>query len=161
MSLFRKVIFGLIAFLDIVLRYAANGAMVVSVRSIGLWAFPAYFGLGMLWTGLVFFLLVPPKSTKQFSYGGSPWLKKRLEMDPSRFRSPTWKWIAAKGQMVLVTASVIFLGSLPAALLIRFFGYRERKAWLYAFVANALATVIVVALSFGIANLVYNLTHRL
>jgi hypothetical protein len=129
----------------IVANLAISGAIIAGVRFLGWWALPGHFALGMLLAALVFVLLLPPHRKAIFAAG---WAKK-LTLDEGRFQSGVWPWFRKRGPFVLVLAANFLVGPFFAALVIRFLGLRERKAWSYAFVTTLLSSVFWVAVYLG------------
>jgi hypothetical protein len=140
-----KIGYALGAAAAIGVNLAFSGVIVAGVRLLGYWALPAHFGLGMLLTGLVLIILLPPQRKALFAAG---WAKK-LTLDDSRFEKGVWPWFRKKGPFVLVLAANFLIGPFFAALVIRFLGLREQKAWMYAFVTTLICSAFWISVYLG------------
>lgn len=129
----------------VVVNLMISGTIIAGVRLLGWWAFPAHFGLGMLLSGIVLVVLLPPKRKGYFS---SRWAHK-LSVDERRFSRGVWPWIRKRGSFALVLAANFLVGPFFAALVIRFLGLSEQKSWMYAFVTTFISTTFWVSVYLG------------
>lgn len=153
MKLFAKIGYAFGAVAAIVANLALSGVVIAGVRLLGWWALPAHFGLGMLLVGLVLIVLLPPRRKALFAPG---WAKK-LTLDEGRFEKGVWPWFRKRGPFVLVLGANFLIGPFFAALVVRFLGLREQKAWLYAFITTLLASAFWIAVYLGAVEWVRSL----
>ncbi len=149
MKRLTKVLYSLVGAGALVAHLALSGAYIALARSLRFWAYPAFFGFGMLLTGLVLIVLLPPNHKQNAAF---PWLRKLVTFDEKRFDKGVWPAIRRRGPFVLVLVSTIILGPLIGAFAIRLMGLREQKAWLYAFVANLISVGIWVSIYIGVID---------
>ncbi len=141
----------------VIANFALSGVIIAGVRLLGWWALPAHFGLGMLLTGLVLIVLLPPQRKALFA---AEWAKK-LTLDEGRFQGGVWPWFRKRGPFVLALAANFLVGPFFGALVIRFLGLREQKAWMYAFVTTLISSAFWVAVYLGAVEWVRSLLAAL
>lgn len=134
---------------SILINVAMSGAVIALAQQLRFWAYPTFFGFGMLLSGLVLIVLVPPSHKQSIVFPG---LRKHLTIDESRFSKGIWPWVRRRGAFALVLATTFFVGPFVGALVIRFLGLREQKAWLYAFVSNLVSTLFWISLYIGVTD---------
>ena len=106
-------------------------------------AYPAYFGWSMFQSCLVYVFA-----------SRIDWVAKRLTIDPKRLERPFWHWLRERGAFWLALMIVLIIGPITMALVLRYLALPERKAWLYAFTANLIATVVVVSAYLGLIGII-------
>lgn len=145
----RKALYAGIGAGSILINIAVSGAVIALAQQLRYWAYPAFFGFGMFLTGLVLIVLVPPANKKSLIFPG---LQQKLAFDETRLQKGIWPWVRRRGAFVLVLVVTFFIGPFVAALLIRFLGLREQKAWLYAFISNLVSVVFWISLYIGVTD---------
>ena len=138
----------------VIANFAISGLIIASINHLRELAYPAYFGAYMLLNGLVF-LVIAPASRKDAV--AIPFLRRFLTVDDQRFSKGIWLWIRQRGPFALVLASSLLLGPFFAALVIRFLGLSEHRAWMYSFVTTLLTAVLWVSFYLGVFGLVRSL----
>jgi hypothetical protein len=143
----KRIFYSMVGAGALVAHIAMSGGYIALARTLRFWAYPTFFGLGMLLSGLVLIVLVPPKHKQEAAF---PWLRKLVTLDERRFDKGIWPWLRQRGAFVLVLGATIILGPLIGAFAIRVLGLREQKAWLYAFVTNLISVSIWVSIYIGV-----------
>lgn len=154
MKRLTKILYSLVGAGALFAHIALSGAYIALARSLRFWAYPAFFGFGMLLSGLVLIVLVPPKHKQNVAF---PWLRKLVTFDEKRFEKGIWPALRRRGAFVLVLAVTIILGPLIGAFAIRFLGLREQKAWLFAFVTNLISVSIWISIYIGVIDWVVSM----
>lgn len=139
----KRLLVPLTALFGLLWHLAFSGFVVAAVHQLGVLAYPAYFGWSMFQSCLVLML------ASRFA-----WIGKRLTIDPKRLEKPFWRWIRDRGALTLTLATVLIIGPIAAAVMIRFLALSERKAWLLAFIGNAVSTAVVVSVYLGLIDIV-------
>jgi MFS family permease len=134
---------------SLLINIAMSGAVIALAQQLRFWAYPTFFGFGMLLSGLVLIVLVPPAHKQKVMF---PWLRDRMVIDESRFSKGAWPWVRKRGAFALVLTTTFFVGPFVGALVIRFLGLREQKAWLYAFVTNLISVTVWISVYIGVTD---------
>ncbi len=130
----------------VIANFAISGLIIACIGELRWMAYPAYFGAYMMLCGLVFTVLVPA-SSKQIV--APMFLRRFLTVDDSRFSKGIWPWVRRRGPFALVLAAALLLGPFFAALVIRFLGLNEHKAWLYSFSTTLINTAVWISFYLG------------
>jgi len=151
----KKVLIRLLFFIlsvgAVIANFLISGLIIASIDTLRWLAYPTYFGAYMLLCGLVFTILVPASSKQAVT---PPFLRRFLTVDDARFSKGAWLWVRQRGPFVLVLVSAVTLGPFFAALVIRFLGLSEHKAWLYSFTTTLINAAIWVSLYLGLFSAV-------
>ncbi|MFA6603625.1 MAG: hypothetical protein WCT10_02150 [Patescibacteria group bacterium] len=149
-----KIIYGVLAVAAIIANFAVSGFIIATVHSLRLWAYPAYFGAYMALVGLFFIVLAPPKSKPHVVL---PCLERFLTVDERKFSGGFWMRVRQRGAFALVTVSSLVFGPLFAAVVSRFLGLAERRAWMYSFLATLFTTAVWVSIYLGVTDVIRSL----
>ncbi len=141
-----RVFFAVLSVAAVIANFAISGLIIAGIGTLQCLAYPAYFGAYMMLSGLVFTVLVPASSKQAVT---PPFLRRFLTVDDARFSKGIWPWVRQRGPFTLVLAAALLLGPFFAALVIRFLGLNEHKAWLYSFTTTLISTVIWVSFYLG------------
>ncbi len=150
-KLLPRLLYGFLAVASIVVNFMVSGLTIASVHVLGWLGYPAFFGFGMLLCGLVFCVLLPAHRKRIVSI---PFIEKFLTVDDKRFAKGPWPWIRKRGPFALTLAASLLIGPFFAAMVIRFLGLNEHKAWVYAFFTTFVSTVVWVSIYLGALDLI-------
>ncbi len=129
---------------SILINIAMSGAVIALAQQLRFWAYPTFFGLGMVLSGIVMVDI--------------PWLRKYMTVDERRFQKGFWPWVRKRGAFVLVLVITFFIGPFIAALVMRFLlGLRGRRAWLYAAACNAISILFWISVYIGVTDWIRSL----
>lgn len=142
-----RLFFFILSVSAVIANFAISGLIMASVHRLQWLAYPTYFGAYMLLCGLVFTVLVPVSSKHAVT---PPFLRRFLTVDDARFSKGIWRWVRRRGAFTLVLVSALLLGPFFAALVIRFLGLSEHKAWLYSFSTTLINAAVWVSLYLGV-----------
>ncbi len=144
-----KIVVAAVAAASVVGSLAVSGTMIAVAQKLRYWAYPTFFGLGMLLTGLVLVILLPAAKKKESL---SPWLRDHLAGFEKKFSSGSWEKMRSRGSFAFVLAVTFVLGPLAGAVAIRFLGLREDRAWAYAFIANLVSILFWISVYIGVID---------
>jgi hypothetical protein len=132
----KTVAQSIVATLLVLIGLSFSGAVVAAAQVLGVIAYPTFFGMSMLLSGLV--LLVP-------------WFRRQVEGPrvEERLSQGCWKIIRRKGAFWLVLAATFVLGPIFGALAARFLGLNDRRAWRFMFLANMISVGFWISLYIG------------
>jgi len=151
MQIFARLAYGALTIFAIVANFAISGVIIAAIDTLHWLAYPAYFGSYMLLAGLVFTVIVPAHRKRTITI---PFLQRFLNVDGRRFDHGAWGRIRQQGPLALTLASSLLLGPFFAALVIRFLGLPEHKAWMYAFASTLAAAAVWVSFYLGLFGLI-------
>ena len=141
-----RLFFAVLSVGAVIANFAISGLIIASIGTLQWLAYPAYFGAYMILCGLVFTVLVPASSKHVIA---PPFLRRFLTVDDARFSKGIWIWVRRRGPFTLVLVSALLLGPFFAALVIRFLGLSEQKAWLYSFSTTLVNAAVWVSFYLG------------
>jgi hypothetical protein len=76
-------------------------------------------------------------------------LQRKLAPTESRFAGKYWSWARRRGAFAFTLAAAFFVGPVLAALVMRFLGLRDQRAWAYALITNAICSGFWVSVYLG------------
>jgi hypothetical protein len=151
-----KIAYGSVALLSLILNFALSGAVIATVNFLQLWAYPVMFLMGLGLIAFVLVILIPPKKKGAVDLFSS-WRENLQTEHTKRMEKGIWKWASKRGAPVLIFASTLILSPFVGALIARFMGLDEHRAWRSCIVSTAVATVIVVSVYLGLGEWFRNL----
>jgi len=157
-KLLLRLFYAVLSVGAVIANFAISGFIIASVDHLQWLAYPAYFGAYMLLNGLVFLVIAPARRKDSVAI---PFLRRFLTVDDKRFSKGIWPWIRQRGPFALVLTSSLLLGPFFAALVIRFLGLSEHRAWMYSFVTTLLTAAIWVSFYLGVFGLFRSLLFGL
>jgi len=150
---FKRIFYALIGVGSIVLTFGLSGFVVAATHHLRYWAYPTFFGVGILLAGSVL-ILMKPASRPRGSFWERPWVRRFLTVDEERLSRGIWPWVRRRGPFALVLAAAMIFGPFFAALVVRFLGLPERRAWLYVFLTTLVAVGFWVSVYLGLLEAV-------
>jgi hypothetical protein len=154
MRFLLRLLYAALAIGAVIANFSISGLILANINHLKALAYPTYFGAYMLLSGLVFTVLAPVQGKRFITI---PWLQRFLAVDDKKFESGIWSRLRRRGPFTLVLASAVLLGPFFAALVIRFLGLNEHKAWLWSFVTTLMATAVWVSIYLGAFGLLRSL----
>ncbi len=151
MKQLTRLLYAALALGSIAISLSVSALMIPSVHLLGWLSYPAHFGLSMMLTGIVLVILLPAHRKRTVSL---PFVEKFLTVNDKRFEKRPWPWIRKRGPFTLTMAVSFFVGPLAAAVVMRFLGLNEHKAWVYAFITCLISSLFWVSLYLGVFGLI-------
>ncbi len=155
----RRAVYGVFGALILLVNWAVSGLVVWVTLSIGFWAFPLFFGLGMGMAALVFHVLLPSEYgdwTKRLPKHGRirdalAWIRKVVTPDSAKFERGTfWPRLQRYGAFWFILAATMLLSPLVGAFVARYLKLPDAKAWWYMTVSVGLMVGIFTSLYLGV-----------
>lgn len=144
-----RIWYAMLGFGSLVIGIGISGGIAAASHELGLWAYPVFFAVYMLTFAFVLVVLIPTHK------GGEvviPSLKRFALVDEERFERGVWSRIRKCGMPFFILVATIVLGPLFTAILIRFFGVSEKKAWLYGVMSSMIAVAFWISIYLGVAD---------
>ena len=139
---------------SVVVTVAVSGAMAALIHALGFWAYPVSFAMYIGAFAIVYVFLLP--TDRAAASGG---LVRYFGMDHGRFERGIWPWVMRRGTPFFVGAATVALGPFFGAVLVRFLGVPDRKAWRYALVASIVSVTMWVSIYLGFMDWLSSLSE--
>ncbi len=158
MKLFVRLLYAALAVVSVIVNFGLGGFIMASI-TVNRWlAFPTYFGVCMMLSGMVFLVFLPIRWRPLVAV---PFIDRQMAKQSERISKGPWLRFRRAGPFILSQAVALILGPFVAAMVMRLLNLNEQKAWWYAFITNLVTTGILVSFYLGIFGLAKNLIAHL
>lgn len=147
-----RVWYAVLGIVSIIVTIAVSGAMAALCHALGYWAYPVSLAAYIGAFALIYVFLLPPGGSR-----GTAAFAKRLGVEQARFEKGVWPWVMRRGIPFFVCVATVLLGPFFGAVLVRFLGISERRAWRYALVSSMVSVAIWVSVYLGFMDWVTSL----
>lgn len=144
-----RIWYAILGFGSLVVGIGVSGGIAAASHELGVWAYPVFFAVYVSMFAFVLVILIPKHK------GGEvviPSLKRFALVDEERFEKSAWSWVRKRGMPFFILVATIVLGPFFTAILTRFLGVTEKKAWLYGVTSSAIAVVFWISIYLGVAD---------
>lgn len=144
-----RIWYAILGFGSLVVGIGISGGIAAASHELGVWAYPVFFAVYVLTFAFVLVVLIPKHKGGEIVI---PSLKRFALVDEERFEKGVWSRIRKCGMPFFILVATIVLGPLFTAVLIRFFGVTEKKAWLFGVTSSMIAVVFWISIYLGAAD---------
>lgn len=153
-DIIARIWYAILGFGSLVIGIGISGGIAALSHELGIWAYPALFVVYVSLFALVMLVLIPKHKEGEVAI---PSLKRFAQVDEERFEKGAWSWVQKRGIPFFILVATIILGPFFTAILIRFLGITEKKAWLYGLTSSAIAVVLWTSIYLGATDWIKNL----
>lgn len=152
-----RIWYAILGFGSLVIGIGVSGGVAAVSHELGVWAYPVFFAIYVAMFAFVLVILIP-----KHKEGGVviPSLKRFTRVDEERFEKGMWSWVRKRGVPFFIFVATIVLGPFFTAILIRFLGITEKKAWLYGLSSSAVAVVLWISVYLGAMDWIKGLLQQ-
>lgn len=144
-----RVWFAVLGFGSLIVGVAISGGIAALSHQLGLLAYPVFFGVYVLLFAFVLVILIPKHKQGEVAI---PAFRRFASVDEGRFEKGVWPWVQKQGVPFFILIATIMLGPFFTAILIRFLGISETKAWVYGIGSSVVAVLIWISIYLGFAD---------
>ncbi len=145
-DIIARIWYAILGFGSLVIGIGISGGIAALSHELGIWAYPALFVVYVLLFALVMLVLIPKHKEGEVAI---PSLKRFAQVDEGRFEKGVWPWVQKRGVPFFIFVATVVLGPFFTAILIRFLGIAEKKAWFYGISSSGLAVMLWVSIYLG------------